>query len=262
MEKPTVSWLECGRPRTAWPLLRSTACSKKPTEPSGSDPRRASPFSTEDEDGDLWLGTHSGLQIVSVGTHEVWDTSNGLASNIVRTVYIDREEVAWIGTYGGGLYRLDGGHLSQFGKHNGLHENVVSMIIEDRQGRLWMTGIRGVSRASKSELKRVAEELELSFQRSGECVTRYGGEEFAVIVPDASTEEASSAATRFIERLEALRIPQESSPVERWVTASIGISTENPCTGVPLAALVLHADRALYRAKKAGRNRCHHAGDV
>jgi len=106
-------------------------------------------------------------------------------------------------------------------------------------------------------LKRVAQELELSFQRSGECVARYGGEEFAVVLPDTSAEEASRAATRFLKNLEALRIPHESSTVGQWVTASIGISTENPSTGVPLAALVLHADRALYRAKNAGRNRFH-----
>ncbi len=108
-------------------------------------------------------------------------------------------------------------------------------------------------------LKRVAEELGLSFQRSGECTARYGGEEFVVVLPDTSAEDAIRAAHRFIERLESLRIPHEKSPVGPWVTATVGIATERPSTGVPLTSLLLHADRALYRAKNAGRNRCFHA---
>jgi len=113
-------------------------------------------FITQGNEGTLWLGTQTGLHVISGHEHKIWDTSNGLTSNIVRAIYLDRQEVAWIGTYGGGLYRLDGDHLSHFGKHNGLHENVVSMIIEDESGRLWMTGNSGVTRVSKSELNRVA----------------------------------------------------------------------------------------------------------
>ncbi|MEN8165049.1 MAG: diguanylate cyclase, partial [Acidobacteriota bacterium] len=87
------------------------------------------------------------------------DTGNGLTSNLVRAVHLDQDGTAWIGTYGGGLYRLDGDHLSHFGKHNGLRENVVSMIVEDEFDRLWLTGNSGVTRVSKSELQRIADGL-------------------------------------------------------------------------------------------------------
>ncbi|RLE34156.1 MAG: hypothetical protein DRJ61_05760 [Acidobacteria bacterium] len=107
-------------------------------------------------------------------------------------------------------------------------------------------------------LLRFATELQSSFQRAGDSVGRYGGEEFTVILPNTTAHDATLAADRFLKKLENLQIPHKGSPSSPWVTASIGIATERPRPGDQQNILILHADRALYRAKEAGRNRYHH----
>lgn len=111
-------------------------------------------------------------------------------------------------------------------------------------------------------LKKVAGMLDQSFQRSGECVARYGGEEFAIVLPDTGSQDAMSAANRFLEDLAELKISHENSPVKPYVTASVGIATARPQPGTSLDALILEADRALYKAKRNGRNLCVQATEV
>ena len=88
--------------------------------------------------------------------------------------------------------------------------------------------------------------------RGQDVVARYGGEEFVVLLPSTDGEEALVTA----ERLRG-RIAERGWPL-REVTASLGVAT----TGADVAdasALTEAADRALYRAKRAGRNQCRHA---
>ncbi len=84
--------------------------------------------------------------------------------------------------------------------------------------------------------------------RAGDIPVRFGGEEFAVLLPDTSPEAARAAAERFRVRLES------ESPSRKYrITASFGVaSVEGRPDG---AALIEAADRALYRAKEQGRNR-------
>jgi diguanylate cyclase (GGDEF)-like protein/PAS domain S-box-containing protein len=90
--------------------------------------------------------------------------------------------------------------------------------------------------------------------RGTDIVTRFGGEEFAVVLPDTPGEGALVLAERFRETIEAA--PWSG----RGVTASFGISTWNPAlTPRDGRALLNDADRALYRSKGNGRNRVTHA---
>ena len=96
-------------------------------------------------------------------------------------------------------------------------------------------------------LQMVANVLSLDV-RSTDIVARYGGEEFAIIMPETNAEEALVAA-------EHIRANIESSHVNGRpdVTISLGVSEYQPLDS-ECDFLIKRADRALYQAKKGGRN--------
>jgi diguanylate cyclase (GGDEF)-like protein len=102
-------------------------------------------------------------------------------------------------------------------------------------------------------LRRVAEALPEVVQRAGDVVARYGGEEFAVVLPGSTAEEALLIAERLRQRIESLALPHPR-PGE-VVTASVGVGTVIPRSEPDRSRLLQSTDRALYRAKAAGRNR-------
>jgi diguanylate cyclase len=89
--------------------------------------------------------------------------------------------------------------------------------------------------------------------RSSDTPVRYGGEEFAVILPNTSAEGGRHFAESLRAAVEALNIPHCRS---RYgvVTVSIGLACELPIAGTE-AAMLQNADAALYSAKESGRNR-------
>jgi diguanylate cyclase (GGDEF)-like protein/PAS domain S-box-containing protein len=103
-------------------------------------------------------------------------------------------------------------------------------------------------------LKKVASILEQS-ARACDAVARYGGEEFVVILPTTDEEGARVTAERFRAAIE------RASWIERQVTASFGVSTQNGGSADP-QALIQAADLALYSSKNTGRNRVTHADDM
>jgi diguanylate cyclase (GGDEF)-like protein len=104
-------------------------------------------------------------------------------------------------------------------------------------------------------LKRVARALKGAVRRAGDVVARYGGEEFVLLLPDTDAARAARFAERLRARLEALAVPHDHSPAWKTVTASFGVATHHPHRAARPQALVEDADRALYRAKREGRNR-------
>ena len=106
-------------------------------------------------------------------------------------------------------------------------------------------------------LRRIATCLEASAcRRQGDLVARYGGEEFAVILPGADRFGAIDVAERLRDAVQALGQPHPGSPTG-LVTISIGVASAHltdDWANDP-RQLVAVADRELYRAKQAGRNR-------
>jgi diguanylate cyclase (GGDEF)-like protein len=82
--------------------------------------------------------------------------------------------------------------------------------------------------------------------------TRFGGEEFAVMMPGGTAESAGTIAERIRQRVEAYQ-RSEADLADLSVTASIGVAVAPP--GSTARDLIERADRALYHAKKAGKNR-------
>lgn len=104
-------------------------------------------------------------------------------------------------------------------------------------------------------LRNVASVLQHLVQRAGEMVARYGGEEFAVLLPGSDANHARELAESIRLEVEALAIPHAYSGVAPVVTLSAGVATMIPIYGNTPGDLVGAADRALYHAKQAGRNR-------
>jgi diguanylate cyclase (GGDEF)-like protein len=127
-------------------------------------------------------------------------------------------------------------------------------------------------------LRDLAERIKGTIRRSEttpsyevDIACRYGGEEFAVILPEAVSVEGAAAAERIRARIatrgaivvaERIRKQIEQSQIEGvGVTVSIGVASY-PAHGTELDALVKAADDALYKAKGAGKNRVIVAGDT
>jgi diguanylate cyclase len=86
--------------------------------------------------------------------------------------------------------------------------------------------------------------------RPSDVACRYGGDEFGVLVPDATAEGTAVAGERIREAFGALRIA--SAPQLRC-TATVGVAQMGPGSSSTIE-VIDQADRALYRAKEAGRN--------
>jgi diguanylate cyclase (GGDEF)-like protein len=99
----------------------------------------------------------------------------------------------------------------------------------------------------------VADSIRASVSRSSDLVVRYGGEEFAVLLPDTTAESANVLAEAIRQRIEAMQLKHYRSDYE-YVTVSIGCATCTPRYGLNVNVLVAAADKQMYAAKQAGRN--------
>lgn len=109
-------------------------------------------------------------------------------------------------------------------------------------------------------LQQIARAIESAVIRNNALVARYGGEELAVILPNAKAEDAACIAERIRKTVKSLKIAHAKSPISQYVTLSLGVSTIVPKPEYSSATLIAAADRALYRAKEQGRDRFYTIG--
>lgn len=106
-------------------------------------------------------------------------------------------------------------------------------------------------------LRQVAQAVRATLRGKDLLASRYGGEEFAVLVAGADEAAGRRVAQRLLQAIARLAIPHAPRVGIPCVTVSIGVACAVAVRGVQPTWLVKRADTALYAAKSAGRNRLH-----
>jgi signal transduction histidine kinase/ligand-binding sensor domain-containing protein/CheY-like chemotaxis protein/HPt (histidine-containing phosphotransfer) domain-containing protein len=149
----------------------------------------------EDPDGTLWIGTSEGLGRRRDGRFEAFGDGSGLPRASIHSIHRDRrgtllvgtrvglfrqaggrfepvpggpqgaqifsfledpDGTLWVGTGRAGLQRLRGGRWTAFRQRDGLSEDTIYHLLEDRLGRFWMSGARGIQRVRRADLEAFA----------------------------------------------------------------------------------------------------------
>jgi two-component system chemotaxis family response regulator WspR len=110
--------------------------------------------------------------------------------------------------------------------------------------------------AGDGVLRKVADALRDNSRRPTDCVARFGGEEFAVILPSTPLAGAQIVGEEYRRSVEDLHFQQgKSTEGDDYLTVTVGGATTIPIPGETFLYLLNAADELLYQAKRAGKNR-------
>jgi two-component system chemotaxis family response regulator WspR len=109
--------------------------------------------------------------------------------------------------------------------------------------------------AGDEVLRTVAQTVMRSFRRPRDLSARFGGEEFVVILPHSRAGDLQMLADKVVDAVGALDLPHSGSTLGGKVTISAGGAAGTPRNGDSPFNLIEAADKALYEAKRMGRNR-------
>ncbi len=104
-------------------------------------------------------------------------------------------------------------------------------------------------------LRAVAQTIAKVAKRPADCVTRYGGDEFAIILPNTDLSGATQVAKAMQAAILSLKVPNRESSICDHITLSLGVASQVPDEDIAPSLLIEAADRALYVAKQQGRDR-------
>ena len=114
---------------------------------------------------------------------------------------------------------------------------------------------RNDDQAGDRTLCAVAQAVQKVVSRPLDLLTRYGGEEFAVILYDVNEAQACGVADRLCKSVTELNIEHRASKTSSRVTISVGVAAIQPTADRTPGGAIQLADQALYQAKVRGRNR-------
>jgi len=104
-------------------------------------------------------------------------------------------------------------------------------------------------------LRKVAAAIQNAIDRPTDVACRYGGDEFAVILPDTDEWGARRLADSICRSVSACEFTERRTKVSNTITVSIGVASSSAVNERAPDNLIVAADNALYRAKRHGRNR-------
>jgi len=116
--------------------------------------------------------------------------------------------------------------------------------------------------AGDDTLVAVAQAVNAQLLRPADMVSRYGGEEFILILPDVDYKGAVQVGEKVRQAIELLAIKHEYSSTSNLVTISLGTATMMPDVDGNMEQLIRQADTALYNAKRLGRNKLYSASEM
>ena len=144
-------------------------------------------------------------------------------------------------------------HLSAEWRRGAREQTEISLLMIDVDNFKLYNDTYGHV-AGDEVLKRIAATVEGCLGRAGDLAARFGGEEFAVVLPGTPLGGVPLLAEKVRSEVEALALPHANSPSGPYVTISIGAASAVPSPDVPMTSLIEAADLALYKAKRAGKN--------
>jgi ligand-binding sensor domain-containing protein/signal transduction histidine kinase len=144
----------------------------------------------EGRDGSVWLGSSNGLLSIHKDQQRIWRASDGLRGNSIRSLHAARDGSLWIGLRSAGLQRLrggaienvampeegaitsfleesggriwmsssrgilywDGSRMHRASRRDGLPGDNLFQVLDDGEGRLWFSGMKGIFGIAKAEL--------------------------------------------------------------------------------------------------------------
>jgi ligand-binding sensor domain-containing protein/two-component sensor histidine kinase len=109
-----------------------------------------------DREGDVWVGKDRGLTRVRHGTDVPDSPIARLRDQKVWAIHEDPEGGLWFGTRTSGLYRWKSGQLTVYTTAQGLANNSIYEILEDRNGNFWLSGPDGISSIGRRDLELTA----------------------------------------------------------------------------------------------------------
>jgi len=101
---------------------------------------------------------------------------------------------------------------------------------------------------------KVAKAMAQSVKRPMDLVSRYGGEEFAVVLTETDMNGATIVAEKIRKNINDLALTNEYSSIAPYITLSLGVATIIPSQSYTTEELINRADKSLYKAKSSGRN--------
>jgi len=104
-------------------------------------------------------------------------------------------------------------------------------------------------------LMKVAQAIKTGVKRPSDIACRYGGEEFAIVLPETNADGAMLVAETIKKEIEKLDMPHLASNIKSVISISFGVATVIPEKSQSPNKLILFADKALYQSKEDGRDR-------
>jgi diguanylate cyclase (GGDEF)-like protein len=132
---------------------------------------------------------------------------------------------------------------------------LVALLVVDIDRFKWVQDTCGGHQVGDAVLEAIADTIRAQLRESDLC-GRYGGDEFTILLPDTSADEALAVAHRLCQAVSELTITSALSGIDLAgprVTVSVGVAALDR-DHVDLDELVRAADGAMYQAKSAGRN--------
>lgn len=106
-----------------------------------------------DRRGRLWIGSRQGLFRYEHDRLDTITLPHFAPGVFVSVVIEDSTDEFWLGSWGGGLTRIAGDRITSITSRDGLFDDIIYTIVDDRQGRLWMTSSRGIFSIKKDEAR-------------------------------------------------------------------------------------------------------------